>query len=86
MFFSAKGTVVRKESVKAAEWAGSITGLLGSALLATNSQYSGYGFIAFLASNIFWIYFSYKTKTHSLLTMQAGFTLTSVVGIARWFH
>lgn len=67
------------------EWLGSILGLLGAAVLATNSPYSGYGFVAFLASNLCWIYYGYTKRAHGLLTMQAGFTLTSVIGIARWF-
>lgn len=72
--------------IKSVEWAGSIIGLIGASLLATNSPLSGYGFVAFLISNCCWIYFGYKTKSHGLLTMQAGFTLTSVLGIARWLY
>lgn len=71
---------------KTVEWIGSILGLVGATLLATNSPVSGYGFVAFLVSNFCWIYFGYKTRAHGLLTMQAGFTLTSLVGIARWLY
>lgn len=66
------------------EWVGSVLGLIGAALLATNSSVSGYGFVAFLASNFCWMYFGYKTRALGLVTMQAGFTLTSFIGIARW--
>ncbi|MEW6283016.1 MAG: hypothetical protein AB1758_30665 [Candidatus Eremiobacterota bacterium] len=66
------------------EWAGALTGLLGAALLATNSDISGWGFVAFLVSNLFWIAFGLLNKTYGLLLMQAGFTLTSIVGVYRW--
>ncbi|WP_341744713.1 nicotinamide mononucleotide transporter [Azonexus hydrophilus] len=71
-------------SLKAIEWVGSITGLVGAGLLATNSPLSGYGFVAFLASNLCWFIFGYKTRAYGLLVMQVGFTLTSILGIWRW--
>ena len=71
-------------NIKTIEWMGSILGLVGAGLLATNSPVSGYGFVAFILSNICWIYYGSRTRAHGLLTMQAGFTLTSLVGIARW--
>lgn len=66
------------------EWSGSLTGLIGAALLATNSDVSGLGFVAFLLSNACWIAFSLYTRAWGLLVMQIGFTLTSVWGIWRW--
>lgn len=66
------------------EWSGSLTGLLGAALLASNSRFSGWGFICFLLSNIAWGWFGVMTGTHGILVMQVGFTLTSLVGIWRW--
>ena len=71
-------------NIKTIEWMGSILGLVGAGLLATNSPVSGYGFVAFILSNFCGIYYGYRTRAHGLLTMQAGFTLTSLVGIARW--
>lgn len=73
-----------QKSHKVIEWIGSVLGLIGAILLATNSAVSGYGFVAFLASNVCWIYFGYKTRAHGLLTMQAGFTVTSLVGVWQW--
>jgi len=66
------------------EWLGSLTGLAGAFLLALNTEISGYGFVMFLLSNVCWIAFALKTRTFGLLTMQAGFTATSVLGMARW--
>ena len=66
------------------EWGGAGTGLLGSALLATNSSVAGYGFVAFLASNVLWTVFGIKTRTWSIVTMQVFFMMTSLAGIYRW--
>lgn len=71
-------------STRVAEWAGSLFGLMGAFLLARHDAWSGYGFVAFLISNGCWIYFGIRTKTYGLLVMQAGFTLTSILGIQRW--
>lgn len=70
--------------LKQIEWAGSLTGLLGAALLALNSPVSGYGFVAFLVSNLCWITFGIITRSRPMIAMQAGFTATSVVGIYQW--
>ena len=69
---------------KAVEWTGAICGLLGSILLAANTGYSGYGFILFLVSNACRLWFGLRTKTWGMVTMQFGFTLTSLMGISNW--
>ena len=73
--------MLRKETV---EWVGSLTGLLGAGLLATNSVWSGYGFVAFLFSNMCWIAYGRMAQARGLITMQVGFTVTSLVGIWQW--
>lgn len=67
------------------QWIGCLFGVLGSFLLATNSRYSGYGFVAFLASNAAWVVFGWMTGAPGLVWMQAAFTVTSLLGIYRWF-
>lgn len=67
------------------EWCGAGLGLLGALLLALNTRHSGWGFVAFLASNVCWIAFALMSGTYGLLTMQVGFTLTSLLGVYRWF-
>ena len=37
------------------EWTGAALGLLGAFLLATNSRFSRFGWVAFLVSNMCWI-------------------------------
>lgn len=71
-------------NTKVTEWGGAIFGLLGSVLLASHSPVSGYGFIAFLVSNMLWLSFGLRTRTWGLVAMQTGFTATSMVGIMRW--
>lgn len=66
------------------EWIGSITGLLGSWLIATNTDVSGWAFPAWLISNACWIAFSIRTKNHPMLLMQIGYTASSILGVYRW--
>lgn len=70
--------------VELAEWAGCAFGLLGALLLATNTRASSLGFAAFLASNIAWIGYALARDVDGLLLQQAGFTLTSLLGLYRW--
>jgi hypothetical protein len=70
--------------IVAVGWVGSIFGLIGSLLLALNTSYSGYGFLAYLGSNFAWLYHGVKTRTWALVVMQVGFTLTSLVGLRNW--
>lgn len=66
------------------EWIGCAFGALGALLLALNKPYSGWGFVAFLASNGCWIGFGLATGAAGLVSMQAVMTATSLLGIYRW--
>lgn len=66
------------------EWSGALLGLCGAALLAAHHRYSGWGFLAFLLSNLCWIVFALFTQSFGLLIMQLGFLFTSGVGLFRW--
>jgi hypothetical protein len=68
----------------AVDWFGSMTGLAGAAMLASNTIVSPYGWVMFFLSNIAWITHGVKTKTWALVLMQSGFIITSTVGIVRW--
>lgn len=65
------------------EWAGCFSGLLGAFLLATNTRVSRYGWLAFLAANVFMIGFAVFIHRYGLLVQQLGFMATSLLGIAR---
>jgi hypothetical protein len=66
-----------------AEWAGSILGLLGAFLLATNSRFSRWGWMAFLGANLAMISFALQIQAHGLLLQQLGFTATSCLS---WYR
>ena len=70
---------------KMLEWGGTITGLAGASFLALNVPWSGWGFVAFMFSNMFWATFAVLRGYKGLLLLQAGFTITSLTGIYRWF-
>jgi hypothetical protein len=66
-------------------WIGALLGTVGSMLLALNIQVSRFGFFSYLLSNVCWIAYAALTGADSLLVMQLSNTLTSIVGVIRWF-
>lgn len=65
------------------EWAGSILGLAGAFVLATNTRFSRYGWLAFLMANVAMIAFSLSISAFGLLVQQVGFMATSLLGLYR---
>ena len=63
------------------EWVASISGLLGAFLLASHSELSKYGWVAYLIANIAMIFFAFSIKANALLIQQFGFMLTTAWGI-----
>jgi hypothetical protein len=72
------------ETTQFLQWAGCATGVLGSAMLAWRSRWSGWGFVVYLVSNACWIAFGLVTQAPGLVVMQSIFTVTSGVGVWRW--
>jgi hypothetical protein len=68
------------------EWSGAILGLIGAAMLAINHKVSRFGWLFFLASNVCWVVYGIATHAFGLVTMQAGLTVTTLIGIYRWFR
>jgi hypothetical protein len=66
------------------QWAGCAFGLLGAWLLALNNRNSGYGFVAFLVSNMLRMGYGLMTQAPGMVLMQLGFTITSLLGIKKW--
>jgi len=60
-----------------------LAGLLGSFLLATHTQVSRYGWLAFLIANIAMIGFAFMGSHYGLLTQQLGFMATTLLGVYR---
>lgn len=73
-----------KRFARPVSWLGSSLGAIGALLLAFNEPWSGAGWYFFLGSNTAWILYAVIERVPSLLFMQAVFTLTSLIGIARW--
>jgi len=67
------------------EWTGCTLGLLGAFLLATNTSFSRYGWIAFLLANFAVIGFANGIRARGLLVQQLGFMATSILGLCRAF-
>lgn len=59
-------------------------GLLGTALLACKSRWAGWGFVAYLVSNVGWLWFATQHGHWGLFWQQVGFTFFSLVGIRQW--
>ena len=74
----------RRRMATIMEWSGSGAGVQGAIMLALNESFSGFGWIAFLVSNVAWIVYGRLMRIHSIVLMQLVFTATSLVGIYRW--
>ncbi len=70
-----------KLSLADAETYGALTGIGGALLVASMGQYSRYGWLLFLASNLCWIVFAVKGHFRKLLLQQFAYTVTSLLGI-----
>ena len=71
------------ETTQIFEWSGTFLGLLGAFLLATNTRFSRYGWIAFFGANIAMIAFAFRIHADGLRLQQLGFMATSVLGLYR---
>lgn len=69
--------------IDALEIAGTFMGLLGAFLLATNTSFSRYGWLAFLLANLALIGFALGIERYWLLAQQVGFMATSILGLYR---
>lgn len=67
------------------QWVAFLTSGIGSLLVANNTRHSGFGYVAFLISNIFWIAFGVMTKAPGLIATQVWFTGTSLLGLYRQY-
>ncbi|CAB3754729.1 nicotinamide mononucleotide transporter [Paraburkholderia humisilvae] len=68
------------------EWGAAISGVVGSEVLAQKTDYSPYGWLIWILSNVLWIMFSIKRRTYGLLAMQVFYTGISIQGAMNWLH
>ena len=65
------------------EWAGTVAGIAGAALVASHSRYSPYGWISFLISSSCMSCFAMMTQAWGLMLLEACFILTNLLGLWR---
>lgn len=66
------------------EWTAAIFGVAGTLLLAGRSRVAGWGFVAYLASNVGWLVFSWEQALWPLFAQQLMFTMSSLYGVWVW--
>jgi len=64
---------------------GEVGGILGALMIATNTDISAFGFIAFTISSVAWTFTAWRMKEYELMRMSFVFTLINILGIYRWF-
>jgi len=64
---------------------GTVFGLAGALLVSQNSANSKWGWVAFLASNVFLIAMATRKKLWVFCMLQLGFSYTSINGILNFF-
>lgn len=63
----------------------STLGMVGAFLLATNSDFSKWGWVMFLLSNGLWIVSGLKVRNKSVIAQYLFFTGTALYGITNTF-
>jgi hypothetical protein len=76
--------VVKTKKQLCLEWSGCGIALIGAYLLAHKTDYTGYGFIFYLLSNVLWMVYGIITRAWGMIVMQVGFTYTSLLGVYNW--
>jgi len=66
------------------QWTGCLLGVAGSIALARNDRYSGWGFVAYLASNAAWFSYGYAGDIPALALQHVVFGAVSTFGVWRW--
>ena len=66
------------------QWTGCTLGVAGSIALARNDRYSGWGFVAYLASNAAWFAYGYARDIPALALQHSVFAVVSTFGVWRW--
>lgn len=66
------------------EFTAALFGVLGTLLLATKGPKAGWGFVAYLVSNLCWIAFGWKHMHKWLIAQHVAFLASSFVGIWYW--
>lgn len=66
------------------EWAGTVCGITGAAMVSSNTKYSKFGWIPFLISSVMLMGFAVKSDAWGLFLLECCFFLTNLIGLYRW--
>lgn len=66
------------------DFAGLVCGVAGTLLLAMKGRRAGWGFVAYLASNLAWMSFAYEHALTKLFAQHAIFAVSSLIGVWMW--
>ena len=59
-------------------------GVLGTLLLACRSKWAGWGFVAYLVSNMGWLVYSLNHGAWALMGQYTVFSVVSLYGVWKW--
>lgn len=66
------------------KWLGTVAGILGALLVASNIPASGWGFVLFLVSSLAWTAAGAAMREPSIWVLNLTFTAINVLGVVRW--
>ncbi len=67
------------------EWAGTICGIAGAALIASNVRLSPWGWWLFLASSLILSLYGLLIGAYGIMTLNLCFVMTNLLGLVRVF-
>jgi hypothetical protein len=67
-------------------YVGSLLGIVGALLVASNSDVSAYGYICFTGSSVLLLLWSIKDKINHQLYMNLTYTAVNLYGLYNWFQ
>jgi hypothetical protein len=68
------------------EWLGTLSGIIGACLLASNTAASPWGYPLFAVSAVCWTWAGALRKSRPMLFLNGFYIIVNLVGILRWFN
>ena len=66
-------------------WSGTLLAIVAAILVASNSEFSKYGYPIFMVSSFFWSYVAIRLDDRALLLLQIVFICIDIFAIYNWF-
>lgn len=67
------------------EWIGTIFGIAGAMLVASNTRHSSWGWWLFLVSSLSLCLYAVMQSAWGLFVLNAFFVTTNITGLVRWW-